>query len=76
MYGDIRNEHDILIGTPEGNRPLGKHMHVREDNIRMNLKEIKCQKLGTIRLTQDRVRWLVFVNSILNLRIPYKTELF
>jgi hypothetical protein len=59
-----------LIGRPEGKKPLGRPRRRWEDNINMDLREIGIDGANWIRLTQDRVRWRDFVNTMVNLRVP------
>jgi hypothetical protein len=60
----------VLVGTPEGKRPLGRPRHRWEDNIKMDLREIVIDGANWIRQAQYRVRWWVFVNTVMNLRFP------
>jgi hypothetical protein len=62
----MRNAYKILVGKPEGKRPLGRHRHRWEDNIRMDLKEIRCEGVEQPHLSQDRHQWRTFVNTIIN----------
>ena len=55
---------------PEGTRPLGRPTHRWEDNIKMNLQEVGCEGRDWIELAQDRGRWRVFGNAVMNLRVP------
>jgi hypothetical protein len=59
----------VLVGKPEGKRPLGRRRRRWEDNIRMNLQEVGCGVMGWIGLTQDRGRWRAIVNALMNLRV-------
>jgi hypothetical protein len=59
----------VLVGRPEGKRPLGRPRHRWEDNIKMDLREIGFDGTNWTRLAQDRVRWRVFVNTVMNLRV-------
>jgi hypothetical protein len=59
-----------LVGRPEGKKPLGKHRRRREDNIKMDHREIGIYGANWIQLAQDRVQWRAFVNTVMNLRIP------
>jgi hypothetical protein len=65
-----RNAYRLLVGKPEGRRPLGRPRHRWLDNIRMDLVEVGWGDVDRIGLTQDRNRWRAVVNSVLNLRDP------
>jgi len=60
----------VLMGKPEGKRPLGRPRHRWEDNIKMDLQEVGCGGVDWIELAEDRDRWWALVNVILNLRVP------
>jgi hypothetical protein len=60
----------VLVGKPEGKRPLGRPRRRWEDNIKMALREIEIDEANWIRLAQDRVQWQDFVNTVMNLRVP------
>ena len=60
----------VLVGKPEGKRPLGKSMHRWEDNIKMDLQEVGCRGMDCIILAQDRDRWRALVNAAMNLQVP------
>jgi hypothetical protein len=64
-----RNVHRVLIGKPEGKRPLGKPRRRWEDGIRMDLRGIGCGSVDWIRLAQDRDRWRDLVNTVMNIRV-------
>jgi hypothetical protein len=68
--GEKRNAYRLLVGKPEGRRPLGKPRHRWLDNIRMDLVEVGWGDVDWIGLAQDRGRWRALVNSVLNLRVP------
>jgi hypothetical protein len=68
--GKVRNAHSILIGRPEGRRPLGRPRRRWEDNIKMDLREIVFGNVDWIHLTQDRDRWRALENTVMNLRVP------
>ena len=70
-YGERRGVHRVLVGKPEGKRPLGRPRCRWEDNIRMDLQEVGCGRTDLIKLTQDRERWRALVNAVMNLRILY-----
>jgi hypothetical protein len=65
-----RGVYRVLVGRPEWKRPLGRHRHRWEDNIKMDLMEIGIDGANWIQLAQDRVKWRAFVNTVMNLQIP------
>jgi hypothetical protein len=71
-----RGVYRVLVGRPEGKRPLGKPRRRWEDNIKMNLREIWIDGANWIRLAQDRVQWRTFVNTVMNLRVPSEIRIF
>jgi hypothetical protein len=66
--GEKRNTYRILVGKPEGKRPLGRPRRKWENNIRMDLREIGWGGMDWIDLAQDREQWRAFVNTVMNLR--------
>jgi hypothetical protein len=62
--------YSVLVGKPEGERPLGRPKHRWEDNNKMDLKEVGCGGMDWIELAQDRDRWWALVNAVMNLRVP------
>jgi hypothetical protein len=68
--GKKRDAYRLLMGKPEGRRPLGRPRRRWVDNIRLDLREIGWGAVDWIGLAQDRNRWRALVNSVLNLRVP------
>ena len=60
----------VLVGKPEGKRPLGRARRRWEDIIRMDFQEVGCGGMDWIGLAQDRDRWRALVNTVMNLRVP------
>jgi hypothetical protein len=65
-----RNAYTLLVGKPEGKRPLGRPRRRWVDNIRMDIGEVGWGDVDCIGLAKDRNRWRAVVNSVLNLRVP------
>jgi hypothetical protein len=68
--GEGRGVYRVLVGRPEGKRPLGRPKRRWEDNIKLDLREIGIDGANWIRLAQERVQWRAFVNMVMNLRVP------
>jgi hypothetical protein len=68
--GEGRGAYRVLVGRPEGKRPLGRPRRKWEDNIKMDLREIGIDGENWIRLAQERVQWRAFVNTVTNLWVP------
>ena len=68
--GERRGVYRVLVGKPEGKRPLGRPRRRWKDNIKMNLQEVGCGVMDWIDLVQDRDRWRALVNAVMNLRAP------
>jgi hypothetical protein len=68
-----RNAYRLLVGKPEGKRPLGRPRRRWVDNIRMDFGEVGWDDVDWIGLAQDRNRWRALVNSLMNLRVAYNT---
>ena len=68
--GETRDIYRVLVGIPEGNRPLGRSKRRWEDNIKMDLQEVGCGGMDWIELAQARDRWRELVNAVMNLRVP------
>jgi hypothetical protein len=67
--GERRGEYKVLVGKPEGKRPLGRFRRRWEDNIKLDLQEVGCG-------AQDRDRWRARVNAAMNRRVPKKAGNF
>jgi hypothetical protein len=65
-----RGVYRVLVGKPEGKRPLGRPRRRWEDNIRMDLQEVGCGYEDWNGLAQDRDRWRALVSAVRNLRVP------
>jgi hypothetical protein len=65
-----RNSYRILVGKPEGNRPLVRPRRRWVDNIKMDLREIGWDGMDWMDLAQDRDQWRALVNTVMNLRVP------
>jgi hypothetical protein len=65
-----RNAYRLLVGKPEGKKPLGRPRRRWVDNIRMDLGKVGRGDVDWIGLTKDRNRWRALVNSVLNLWVP------
>jgi hypothetical protein len=67
--GEKRNAYRILVGKPEGKRPLGRPRRRWVDNIRVDLGEIGWDGVDWVDLAQDRDQWRALVNTVMNLRV-------
>ena len=68
--GEWRGVYRVLLGKPEGKRPLGRPRRRWDDNIKMDFREVGCGGMDWIELAQDRDGWRTLVNAIINLRVP------
>ena len=68
--GEGRGVHRVLVGKPEGKRPLGRPRHRWEDNNKMDLQEVGGGCGDWMELAQDRERWRALVSTVMNLRVP------
>ena len=66
----FRNAYRVLVGKPEGKRPLGRSRCRWEDNIKMDLREVGCDPGDWIALAEDREQWRAYVRAVMNLRVP------
>jgi hypothetical protein len=69
MHEGGRGVYRVLIGRPKGKRPLGRPKCRWEDNIKMDLQEIRLDGANWILLAQDRVQWQSFVNTVMNFQV-------
>jgi hypothetical protein len=65
-----RGVYRVLVGRPEGKRPLGRPRLRWEDNIKTDLRELGINGANWIQLARDRVQWRACVNTVMNLRLP------
>jgi hypothetical protein len=68
--GEKRNAYRLLVGKPEGKRPLGRPRRRWVDNIKMDVLEIGSGGVDWIGLAQDRDKWRALVNAVMNFRVP------
>ena len=68
--GEERGVYRVLVGKPEGKRPLGRSRRRRVDNIRMDLQEVRCGYMDWIGRAQDRDRRRTLVSAVMNIRVP------
>ena len=68
--GEGRGVHRVLVGRPEGKRPLGRPRRRWEDNIKMDLQEVGVGWEDCMELAQDRDKWRALVSTVMNLRVP------
>jgi len=66
-YGESRVVYRMLVGKPEGTRPLGRPRSRWEDNIKLDFQELGCEDMCWIELAQDSDRWRALVNTVMNL---------
>jgi hypothetical protein len=66
----VRGAYNILVGRPEGRRPLGRPRFRWKDNIKMDLREIGFGEIDWIHLAHCRDRWWAIVNTVMNLWVP------
>jgi hypothetical protein len=67
--GKKRGAYRILVGRPEGRRPLGRPRRKWEENIKMDL-EVGCGSIDWIELAQDRDSWRALLDTVMNLQVP------
>jgi hypothetical protein len=62
--GERRGVYRVLVGKPEGKRPLGRPRHRWEENVKVDLQEVGCGGMDWIELVKDKDRWQAFVNAL------------
>ena len=67
--GEGKGVYSVLVGKPEGKKPLGKPRHRWEDNIQMDHQELVCGGMDWIELAQDWERWRAVLNAVMNLQV-------
>jgi hypothetical protein len=67
---EVRGVYRVLVGKPEGKRPLGSLRRRWEDNVRMDLQEVGCGREDWTGLAQERDTWRALVSAVRNLRVP------
>ena len=68
--GEERGVYRVLVGKPEGKRPLERPRRRRVNNIRMDFQAVGCGYVDWIGLARDRDRWRTLVSAVMNLRVP------
>jgi hypothetical protein len=68
--GELRNTYSILVGKPEVKRPFGRHRRRWEDNVRIDVREIRWEVVDWVHLAEDRDQCRALVNTVMNFRVP------
>ena len=68
--GEESGVYRVLVGKPEGRRPLGRTRRRWVDSIRMDLQEVGCGYMDWVGLAQDRDSWRTLMSAVMNLRVP------
>jgi hypothetical protein len=76
IMGEKRDSYRILVGKPEGKRPLGGPRREWVDNVKRDLREIRWDGMDCIDLAQDRDQWRALVNTVMNLRVSQNAGKF
>jgi hypothetical protein len=69
-YGGGGGVYIVLVWKPEEKRPLGRPRRSWEENIKMDIQEVRCEGMVWIELAQDTDMWRALVNAVMNLRVP------
>jgi hypothetical protein len=70
MYGEKRTAYRILVGKPEGKRPLGRCRRMWEDDIKMDVTETEMGGMDWINLAQDRDQCRALINTVMDIWVP------
>jgi len=70
MYWERKGIYSILVGKPEGKRPLERPRRRWNDNLKVDLEQVGCGDMDWIELARDRDRWRALVNAVMKLRVP------
>jgi hypothetical protein len=68
--GERRDVCRVLVGKPEGKRPLGRPRFRWKDIMKVNLQEVGCDGMDWIELAQDKDRWRALANAVMDIRVP------
>ena len=68
--GEVGGVCRVLVGKPEGKRPLERNRRRWEDNIKMDFQKVGCGSVEWIELAQNRYRWRALVNAVMNFQVP------
>jgi hypothetical protein len=71
-----RGVYRVLVGKPEGKRPLGRTRRRWKDNIKTDLQEVECGVMDRIDLVKDRDSWRPLVNAVMKIRVPLSAGIF
>ena len=74
--GEERGVYRVLVGKPDGRRPVGRPRRRWVDNIKMDLQEVGCGYMDWIGLAQDRDRWRTLLSAVMNFRVPWSAGNF
>jgi hypothetical protein len=67
--GEGRGVYRVLVGKPEGKRPLGRPRRRWEVNVKIDFQEVGCEGMAWTELSEDRNKWRALVNAVMNLRV-------
>jgi hypothetical protein len=68
--GEGRGVYRVVVGKPEGTKPLQRPRSRWEYNIKMDLQEVVCRIMDWVGMAQDRDKWQALVNAVTNFRVP------